>query len=156
MSEREELDGLLESIYTSVVHGCHDLFKNILLDKDPANTTARETVLFLLKKRGSMQVTELSGELMVTKANVSMLVTKLVKEGLVEKEQSRADKRVFHLSLTEKGRQYVEDRAALYRFYLRTRLAALSEEEIRQLKAALEFVERMAVKIKNQPEGSAH
>ena len=86
----------------------------------------------------------------------SVLVTKLVKEGLVEKEQSQADKRVFHLSLTEKGRQYVEDRAALYRSYLRTRLAALSEEEIRQLKAALEFVERMAVKIKNQPEGSAH
>ena len=89
MGEQDDLDGLLESIYTGVVNGYNNLFKNNGQDKDPANTTARDAVLFLLKKRGSMPITELSSELLVTKANVSILVTKLVKEGLVEKEQSQ-------------------------------------------------------------------
>lgn len=150
MGERDDLDGLLESIYTGVVNGYNNIFKNNLQDKDTANTTARDAVLFLLKKRGSMQVTELSSELLVTKANVSMLVTKLVKEGLVEKTQSQADKRVFYVSLTEKGGQYVRERDEVYKSYLRSRLRCLSEEEIRQFKAAIEFLERMAVKIKNQ------
>lgn len=150
MSDQEQLDGLLESIYTGVVNGYNNLIKSTLQAKESANTTARDAVLFLLKKRGAMQVTEISDELMVTKANVSMLVTKLVKEGLVEKEQSQTDKRVFHLSLTEKGRQYIDGRDQLYKTYLRSKLACLSEEEIVQFQAAIAFLEQMARKIKNQ------
>ena len=146
----EQLEELLERICLGVADSYRYIFKNAQRDQETADSTAKDTILFMLHKRGTMQVTELSGELMVSKANVSMLVTKLVKEDLVRKQQSELDKRVFHLVLTDAGQAYVRERYAMYRQYLAGRLQCLSAEEMREFTAAIGVLERLAAKIKNQ------
>ena len=51
-------------------------------------------------------ITELAKKLHITKASVTVGVNKLIKMGFVSKTQSKADKRVFRVSLKESGRRF--------------------------------------------------
>lgn len=57
---------------------------------------------------------EVAERLQLTKPAISAIVTKLTSMGLVEKVQSREDKRIYHLYLSEKGLKIMEGDEAMY------------------------------------------
>lgn len=59
--------------------------------------------LMLISSLNNPSQEELAKKLMVDKATVARTIHHLIDCGLVSKERSETDKRVYHLSLTEKG-----------------------------------------------------
>ena len=82
-------------------------------------------------------ITELAKKLHITKASVTVGVNKLIKLGFVSKTQSEEDKRVFHVSLKESGRQFAAAKYQALQDYGKFIRSALSKEEIKQFEAIL-------------------
>ncbi|WNF32634.1 MarR family winged helix-turn-helix transcriptional regulator [Aeribacillus composti] len=70
------------------------------------------TTIYYMGKPNFSQVAE---ALNVTKPAVSAMIRKLSKMGLIEKIQSQEDKRVYYVSVTEKGKNIVEGDEKLYK-----------------------------------------
>ena len=82
-------------------------------------------------------LTELAKKLHITKASVTVGVNKLIKMGFVSKTQSKEDKRVFHVSLKESGRQFAAAKYQALQDYEKFIKSALSKEEAKQFEAIL-------------------
>jgi DNA-binding MarR family transcriptional regulator len=86
---------------------------------------------------GKPTITEIAGKLTITKASVTAGINKLIHLGYVIKTQSLADKRVFHVSLTEAGEQLTKAKYQALKEYDALISAALSETEVRQFEKTL-------------------
>lgn len=86
---------------------------------------------------GNPTISDVAHRLGFSKASATTAINKLVALGFVQKSQSEADKRVFHVSLTENGMQLVEAKAQTIRAYVGFVASALSAEETRQFEAIL-------------------
>jgi DNA-binding MarR family transcriptional regulator len=82
-------------------------------------------------------ITELAKKLRITKASVTVGVNKLIRMGFVSKTQSKEDKRVFHVSLKESGRQFAAVKYQALQDYGKFIKSALSKEEAKQFEAIL-------------------
>lgn len=77
-------------------------------------------VTYHLYKKGASPVTSLSKDLGISHPAVVQVVNTLVKKGYVNREKSKSDARVHHVSLSEKGRKKAE---ALMSAWENTRIA---------------------------------
>ena len=86
---------------------------------------------------GNPTVSEVAARLGFSKASATAALNKLVTLGFVAKTQSEADKRVFHVGLTEAGGQLVRAKAQTVKAYVDFVASALDEAELRQFEAIL-------------------
>lgn len=63
---------------------------------------------------GSPNFGQVAEALNLSKPAISALVKRLIKNGLIEKVQSKEDKRVYYLEVTEKGIEIIEGDNKLY------------------------------------------
>jgi len=82
-------------------------------------------------------ITELAKKLHITKASVTVGVNKLIKMGFVSKTQSKADKRVFRVSLKESGRRFAAAKNQALQDYGKFIRSVLSKEEAKQFESIL-------------------
>lgn len=101
------------------------------------------TIYFL----GHPNFTQISEELGVTKPAVSILARKLQKLDLVKKVQSKEDKRVFYLELTQKGLDLVHGNKKFYDDLEAGLVRLLDDEEI--VKKMHYIVEEIVSNVKN-------
>jgi DNA-binding MarR family transcriptional regulator len=62
----------------------------------------------VINKYGDLTFTGLAQALNLSKPAVTSIIHKLIEQGYVTKKQSEADRRVFHIYLTEAGKQVAE------------------------------------------------
>ena len=97
---------------------CQESMKNVnenLSDSDQKSFCYNDYYyLVTIYNMGRPNFSQLASELGLTKPAISVIIRKLSKIGLIEKMQSEKDKRVFYLSITEKGRKIVQGDEALY------------------------------------------
>ncbi|MBP1043916.1 MarR family transcriptional regulator [Vagococcus sp. BWB3-3] len=67
---------------------------------------------------GKITSKELSQQLMITKGAISQLLTKLSKQGVIEREESQADKRVYYLHLTTLGEQVFQKHHVIHQQFM--------------------------------------
>ncbi len=70
------------------------------------------TTIYYMNQPNFSQVAEV---LNLTKPAISALVRKLIQLGLIEKKQSEEDKRIFYLSVTQKGKSIIDGDEELYK-----------------------------------------
>ncbi len=81
---------------------------------------------------GEPAISEIAARLKITRASVTPGINKLVGLGYASKTQSSADKRVFHVRLTEAGAALIQARYRALEAYGAFIRSTLSEEEARQ------------------------
>jgi len=86
---------------------------------------------------GEPTVSEVAARLGFSKASATTALNKLVALGFVVKTQSEADKRVFHVSLTEAGDRLALAKAQTIKTYVDFVASALTADEARQFEAIL-------------------
>ena len=86
---------------------------------------------------GNPTITEIANRLHITKASVTAGVNKLIDMGYVTKTQSKEDKRVFHVSLKESGRELTDAKDRALKEYVKFIKSALSIDEARQFETIL-------------------
>ncbi|MEN2424256.1 MarR family winged helix-turn-helix transcriptional regulator [Streptomyces rimosus] len=85
--------------------------------------------------------------LLVKPNNVSALVTQLAAQGLLERRQDAADKRVAHLHLTAEARRRVAEVGDLVDGYLVEALHALTDGDLDAIGSALGALQGLAQRI---------
>lgn len=88
------------------------LLKNNVLDLEYSLTECR--IVFEIDLHKDLTARKLKDLLAIDEGYLSRLVNNLVKDKIIAKTQSEIDKRVYHLSITEKGKtllKFVNDKA---------------------------------------------
>ena len=76
----------------------------------------------------------------VTRPSVSVIVKKLIDTGYLMKIQSKLDRRVYHLQLTEKGKRFNELHSEVHQILARRITENLNQDEIEALAALMERI----------------
>lgn len=108
-------------------------------------TEAQFNVLFSLKYN-SRRVTQsdLGKRLVVTRASITSVLDKLEAKGLVERADVPDNRRIYHVVLTEKGRELVDEVEPIYREKIHEALSGIEERDCRHLIAQLERIRAQA------------
>lgn len=99
-------------------------------------------VLITLREQGAMTVTELATVLGISAPSASSIVDRMEEHGLVERIRDEIDRRVVHVRLASRGQTVIEELVGLKRDQLHRILAAMSDEELATVVAAMEAVRR--------------
>jgi DNA-binding MarR family transcriptional regulator len=117
---------------------------------DPARVPFRNHsyhVLKMLERRGPLPMSVVGKQLAIAKQNMTTLIDKLMREGLVERRQDAADRRVVQIAITPRGGRFLTaSRTALKRI-IRKNLSELCEEDVRSLDAALQMIRAVVAKL---------
>ena len=106
-------------------------------------TAPQFRVLQIVAEKDPCTATAISQQMRVSQATVTSLVDKLVKQGVVTRERSQADRRQTHILITETGRQALEDAPDPLQQRFVRKFGALQDWEQAALIAALERVATM-------------
>ncbi|MED0656051.1 MarR family winged helix-turn-helix transcriptional regulator [Anoxybacillus ayderensis] len=89
-------------------------------------------VLRHIYKRGVCTSTELADVFAVNKSAITAMTNRLVEKGMIERGRGGDDRRVIALSLTEKGRKWLEETEQNVYELVEAIMTKLSHEEIEQ------------------------
>jgi DNA-binding MarR family transcriptional regulator len=104
---------------------------------------AQYTLLFGLAKGEQMSARELACSADLAPASVTQMLDHLAATGLVQRSRSEIDKRVVFTSLTERGREVVEDRRSRFEPRWRAALSEFADDELRTAAAVLDRLARL-------------
>lgn len=158
MSLREELDldkpfaDLRHETVLNVVHTANQFsLAGAALFRRFGLTEAQFNVLFALKhKTRELTQSELGRRLVVTRATITSVLDKLEGKGLVARKQVPHNRRIYHVSLTTKGRRLVDKVEPLYRNEIHHATGDLSEAECRELIRCLDQVRARTKALRNK------
>ena len=135
MTEKSEMIdrilGKVEGAFRELLPRAHQE----LLDIDL--TTPQLKVVLLLYLNGSARMSELAGSLGVTLATASGILDRLVDRDMVERENSREDRRVVVCRLSAKGQELTDRLYTSGRERARQLLQGLDEQKLSKLDEAL-------------------
>lgn len=94
-------------------------------------------IMKVLKEEGTMHVAKIGEKLLIAKAQMTHLIDKLVELGFIEREICPADRRTVNISLTAKGRKFMEEQDSLILNAVRDNMSSLSDEELEALSRSL-------------------
>jgi len=103
-------------------------------------TSEQFGVLGCIKSRGPLRPTDLASLLDRSPNTVSMLVDRMVKAGLVRRKRDTKDRRVVFVSMTDKGREGIDQAAPAGWEFIQKVLSRFSYDEKRALANTLETV----------------
>lgn len=103
-------------------------------------TATQLNVLKLLEEIGELSLSELSRRLAAQNSTVTGIVDRMVQAGLVLREQSAEDRRVWRIRMTPRGAELAAKTQVLPWDLLRTALASLDRREKEQLVTTLQKV----------------
>jgi MarR family transcriptional regulator, organic hydroperoxide resistance regulator len=103
-------------------------------------TATQLSVLKLLEEIGDLSLSELSRRIAAQNSTVTGIVDRMQRDGLVTREQSAEDRRVWRIRPTDKGLKIARSAAVAPWDLLRQALATLDRKEQEQLVALLRKV----------------
>ncbi|MHA3979866.1 MarR family winged helix-turn-helix transcriptional regulator [Halovulum sp. GXIMD14794] len=106
-------------------------------------TAVQFRVLQVVNEKGSCTAKEISQRMRVSQATVTALVDRLVKQGMVVREKSQADRRQTNILVTEKGHSTIEDAPDPLQQRYVGKFEALDDWEQAMVVASLERVAAM-------------
>lgn len=104
-------------------------------------------VIGLLKKNGTLSMSEIGSRLAMPKPHVTAHIDKLIAEGMVERNYSIQDRRIINISLTAKG---IKDFEAIKKELtkdFRERVGRINEEKLVELVEATRLVRETLAQI---------
>ncbi|MCX7912681.1 MAG: MarR family transcriptional regulator [Dehalococcoidales bacterium] len=90
-------------------------------------------IMHFLKEKGTQHPAEIGDKLLIAKAQMTYLIDKLVELGLVQREIDPNDRRTLNISLTEKGRKFLDEQDNLVINAVRENMAILTDKELETL-----------------------
>ena len=107
-------------------------------------TSEQHWLLRLLRRRGTLSISELAELLGVTGSSVTTACKRLEKAGLVRRERQSDDERMVRVLLTEQGNEQIEAWQQRRRDFLQMLLAPLDDDQQVVLQDLLERILRDA------------
>ena len=90
-------------------------------------------VLEMLYHKGDQPVQKIADKILVTSGTITYVINKLEKKDLVIRRKCNKDKRIYYVSLTEKGKDYIAHIFPEHKEFLNNLFKDLSEEDKSEL-----------------------
>lgn len=100
----------------------------------------RWRILFILKENGESSISEISVHAIAKLSTITKIVYRMKADGLVETNTSASDGRVTEVSLTQQGRDTIEEVQRCTRDIFRNSFKGLTQPQINKLNATLEII----------------
>lgn len=134
------LEQVADRLHSASIH----LLRRVRRQDDESGVTAPHlSALSVLVFGGARTLGELAAAEQVTPPSMTRIVRNLEADGLVEREQDAADRRVVRVRATERGRQILLDGRRRRVADLAARLQSLEDEDVDALARAAEIIERV-------------
>jgi DNA-binding MarR family transcriptional regulator len=104
-------------------------------------------ILRILERRGPLPVSAIGKYLFIAKQNMTTLIDRLMDDGLVERRNDAADRRIVNVILTKKGGRFLKGRVLALKKIVRDNLSKLSDEEIESLHSAFRVIRTIVHKL---------
>ncbi|WP_437969696.1 MarR family transcriptional regulator [Sorangium sp. So ce260] len=140
--ERPEIDAIVEMIiylYTESRRLTKGMASGFGL------TGPQLTILKLLESFQDLSLSTLSERIRAQNSTVTGIVDRMEREGLVRRERSKADRRVVHIRLSEKGARLAREIQVEPMEIFRGALLSLSSTDLRDLLRILTKLQRQVV-----------
>ncbi|WP_437783229.1 MarR family winged helix-turn-helix transcriptional regulator [Sorangium sp. So ce1097] len=140
--ERPEIDAIVEMIiylYTESRRLTKGMASGFGL------TGPQLTILKLLESFQDLSLSTLSERIRAQNSTVTGIVDRMEREGLVRRERSKADRRVVHIRLSEKGARLAREIQVEPMEIFRNALLSLSSTDLRDLLRILTKLQRQVV-----------
>jgi len=109
-------------------------------------TEAQFNVLFCLRHaKVNLTQSDLGRRLVITRASITSLLDKLEEKGLVVRNEVPNNRRIYHVALTDSGRELINMVEPLYREEVHRVIGVLSEADCRTLIGFLERIRQEAM-----------
>ena len=99
--------------------------------------------LLAIDERGPVTLSELAQAIYLSPSTVVGIVDRLEREGFVQRERSKVDRRVVFITITEKGKEFAAKAPSPIQEQLASRLEQLPVEEQMQIAESLDKVARL-------------
>lgn len=103
-------------------------------------TAVQWAILKHLEECGKCSQNQIAESLYMDKASVGTIIEKLIKKEMVIREKSEDDRRAYHVFLTKKAKQVVQDLTSIAEETNEKSFGNMSQEERTALKALLQKV----------------
>lgn len=97
------MDDRLLFQFSRAAHRLKTYVQKEMKNKDISISPGQAGILFLLKKKDAMKMSELGGLLEIDNSAITRLVDRLEEMGYVERRMNQKDRRQYLISITEKG-----------------------------------------------------
>ena len=117
---------------------------NSRMSKELSLSLAKYEVMLTIDRSpsGEMTMSNLSRELMVSNANMTGMTSRLLSDGYVEKKVLPADRRVYSVALTGKGRNILKAAHKKHGNWTRELMDCFAEEEVELMNGFLDKMEK--------------
>jgi DNA-binding MarR family transcriptional regulator len=123
------------------------LLRPTLADVDVEIRPHHFEIMALLKEEGTLYVAEIGERLLIAKAQMTQLIDKLVDLGIVERTTDATDRRTINITLTDKGRVFLEEHQSIMMNAVRETMSCLTDEELRDLSDSLRKLRDILAKL---------
>jgi MarR family transcriptional regulator, 2-MHQ and catechol-resistance regulon repressor len=146
MTRREELDQSLKLfIVLSRAYRAVSDQVNKSIQSYGLNPT-EFAVLELLYHKGDQPLQQIGGKILLASGSITYVVDKLEQKGLIVRKACEKDRRVTYASITEKGKQFIENVFPEHEQTIHQIVSGLTVEEKEQL---IELLKKLGYSVKN-------
>lgn len=132
----------------------HTMFSSFIKNYDfpEGIKTTHVMTIMNIKFLKSASMSTLSHRLNLEKGSFTTVANKLIKKGYITSTRSESDKRVYELSLTEKGKALAKDFGSKHRNYMAELMDELDEEKKEKFFEAMDIVTQTIVSFSHDEE----
>lgn len=113
------------------------LVMTTLADTDADIKLLHFEIMRTLQEEGTLHPAKIGEKLLIAKAQMTHLIDKLVERDFVKREMDPSDRRTLNITLTEKGKQVLEEQDNLVINAMRDNMSSLSDAELEALSNSL-------------------
>ncbi len=145
-SEETKVESIFE-LHRSIISIFFKDFENIFELPKGLNFTHMKAAM-ILRFQGPMTMSKLSSRLVLEKGSFTPVAAKMTEKGLIEKQRSAEDKRVYHLVLTDYGRKLTAEFKDKHWAFILSAFDRISPEEQNEYFTMISGLNRLNRKIK--------
>ena len=94
-------------------------------------------IMCIVGDDGPLHIAEIGERVQVPRPQMTHLIDRLVKMGMVSRETGSTDRRTINISLTQAGKEAIDDYKKAARSVVKMRLSGLDDEELQELSVSL-------------------
>jgi DNA-binding MarR family transcriptional regulator len=136
MTKKKRMSDIIETVGQALVNAKVEKLRII---GSPEINLTQFQYISVINQNGDLSFTGLAQALNLSKPAVTSIINKLIDQGYVYKRQSDRDRRVYHIHLTEEGKQVADAYEESRREYVDGIHRALTDSEFNRL---LELMEK--------------
>ncbi len=117
---------------------------------DPALESLRNQtyhILRILERKGSLTLSAIGKQLFIAKQNMTKLIDRLMNDGLVDRKNDAADRRIINIIITEKGREFLKEKKQGLKRIVGENISKLSDADIESLDSFLRVIRTIVLKL---------